>query len=680
MFSEYIHIIGEHLAHHPMIGLVFTFLIAMVESIAVLGTLVPGIVTMTIIGTLIGSGIMPLGATLSVSILGALTGDFLSYWFGLHYRDRIYQMWPFNKYQKLMALGERFFAKHGGKSVVIGRFVGPVRSMVPLIAGLLQMRVLPFFIAAFISATAWSIVYLFPGFFLGALSMELPKATAGKFLAYTLLWIFILWASIWLFQYLIRKSWKYIDAFLGGCWRYLKAHPKMGYPLQFIVNPKNPHDHRQFTLLTLGLLSMLFFFWVVESVYFHGFITELDVPLFNLFQSFRTNSLDHFMVVVSFFGEYKPLAIASALIFALFLYRRAFWIAAHWAGVVGFIYIAIKVLKWLVHAKRPDLYHETDIFSSFPSGHVSLSFALFGFSAVLIASELTNQWRRVPYWIVTALVTLIAISRLYLGQHWLSDVVGSLLLSLSCVLLFTVSYRRRLNHLLSARFFLYLLPTLLLSSCIIYGVMHRINMIKSDRLEFPVKTILKQDWWENNAHLPLYRNNRFGKPIEPLNISWLGQISDIQKILLQKGWVNELKNSEDLKTRVLKNLIKPEEDYKLPWLPTLYHDRSPALVMTRRFNSEWLILELWPSDINIANMPKAPLWIGAIYTLGHHPHKWFDIYRKKPPFQNAIHPLLSDIKGTTESKVTEIPVLKLPKKLKSLIQGEKNFLILKLQS
>lgn len=674
---SYVNIIIEYLNHHPMIGLVFTFFIAMVESIAILGTIIPGMLTMSIIGMLVGSGIMPLGFTLLISILGALTGDFLSYWFGIRYRDHIYQMWPFKKYRKLMELGEKFFAKHGGKSVVIGRFVGPVRSMVPLIAGLLQMRLLPFSFAAIISATAWSIIYMFPGVFLGALSMELPKWKALEFLGYALLWIFLIWAAIWITQYLIRKSWKYVDAFLGVCWLYLKKHPKASSLLQLIVNPKDPHDHRQFTLLFLGLFFICLFAWIAESVYTHGVLTQLDLPIFHLLQSFRDDFLDRLMISVTFLGDHRGLVIASGIIFFVYLYRRAFWAAIHWGGLTAAILLTAKGLKWLIHAKRPELYQEADIFSSFPSNHVSLSFALFGFSAVLIATELTGRWRQIPYLIVTILVCLVAVSRIYLGAHWMSDVLGAFFLSLSYVLLFTVSYRRRLNHLLSARFLIGLLPTTLIMCCLINGIIHKTEVREKHRLEIPVRTVSKREWWENKTELPLYRDNRFEKPIQILNISWLGPIESVRQQLLKKGWVDEHAEAHDLKTLILKNLIKPEEDFKLPILPTLYQGQPPVLVMTRRSGSDWIVLELWQSNIHLKEAQKADLWIGVIYTLPH-PHKWFSLKHEKPHFKDAIQPLLSDIKSTTQSNILKIPAIRLPKRLENMI-FEKDFYIIKIQ-
>src|SRR3989344_4492944 len=108
---------------HPQWGIFFAFIISFAESFPVLGTIIPGSITMTAIGTLMGSSVLPTTPTMITAIVGAFVGDLLGYKLGNHYDTRIRNIWPFKKYGKLLDLGEAFFKKHGGKSVIIGRFV-----------------------------------------------------------------------------------------------------------------------------------------------------------------------------------------------------------------------------------------------------------------------------------------------------------------------------------------------------------------------------------------------------------------------------------------------------------------------------------------------------------------------------------------------------------------------------
>jgi undecaprenyl-diphosphatase len=75
-------------------------------------------------------------------------------------------MWPFRNYLPLVERGEVFFAKHGGKSVFIGRSIPGVKAVVPGIAGMLGMSWARFTIINVISAFCWAAAHILPGMFL----------------------------------------------------------------------------------------------------------------------------------------------------------------------------------------------------------------------------------------------------------------------------------------------------------------------------------------------------------------------------------------------------------------------------------------------------------------------------------------------------------------------------------
>src|SRR5258708_180879 len=132
-----------------------TFIISAAESVAIIGTIVPGSITMTAIGTLAGAGIIPLWMTIFWATLGAILGDSISYWIGHYFKDRLRMMCPFRNNPQILIKGESFVHHYGSMSVFIGRFVGPVRALVPLVAGMLGMKPLQFTIANVTSAIGW---------------------------------------------------------------------------------------------------------------------------------------------------------------------------------------------------------------------------------------------------------------------------------------------------------------------------------------------------------------------------------------------------------------------------------------------------------------------------------------------------------------------------------------------
>ena len=93
---------------------------------------------------------------------GAL-GDALSYWIGLRFKHVVPRLWPFTRHPDWLDRGHAFFKRHGGKSVFLGRFFGPVRAVIPLAAGMMEMPAVNFWIANVASAALWAVVVVTQG-------------------------------------------------------------------------------------------------------------------------------------------------------------------------------------------------------------------------------------------------------------------------------------------------------------------------------------------------------------------------------------------------------------------------------------------------------------------------------------------------------------------------------------
>ena len=142
---------------------VLVFLVSFGESFAFISFFFPGTTIMIAAGTLIPSGMIPLWPLLIGAILGATLGDFISYWIGYRFGPVLENYWPFARHPQLLAKGRAFFEKYGQASVFIGRFFGPVRAVVPLVAGTLRMPVHRFTVANIASALIWAPALLFAG-------------------------------------------------------------------------------------------------------------------------------------------------------------------------------------------------------------------------------------------------------------------------------------------------------------------------------------------------------------------------------------------------------------------------------------------------------------------------------------------------------------------------------------
>ncbi len=169
-------------------------LIAFAESFAIAGVVVPGVLLMTVTAFVAGSGTLDMASTLAAAFVGAVLGDGSSFFLGKYYGQHLLDSRALKKQQRWVVRGELFFERYGAMSIVIGRFIGPIRPIMPLVAGILKMPTGLFLAVNLASALAWAPVYILPGFLLGAsIDIALPPlqlALMGLFIAALLLLLF----------------------------------------------------------------------------------------------------------------------------------------------------------------------------------------------------------------------------------------------------------------------------------------------------------------------------------------------------------------------------------------------------------------------------------------------------------------------------------------------------------
>lgn len=158
----------DWVAQNPNWAGAAVFLVSFSESMAIVGLLIPGVAMMFVAGALIAADALDFWPIFAWAVTGAVAGDGLSFWLGHHFKDRMRQVWPFNRHPEMLAQGEAFFQRYGGKSVAFGRFFGPVRAVIPLVAGMMAMPRSRFFTANILSALLWAPAYLLPGIVVGA--------------------------------------------------------------------------------------------------------------------------------------------------------------------------------------------------------------------------------------------------------------------------------------------------------------------------------------------------------------------------------------------------------------------------------------------------------------------------------------------------------------------------------
>src|SRR4051794_16809791 len=128
------HALLDTISAYPHIALAVIFVTAFLESAAFIGTIIPAGVVMFTGGALIGAGVLDVWLTLGLAFLGAVAGDALSYELGRYHAARIRASRFVARHARAFNRGEQFVERYGGKSVLLARFIAPVRAVVPVIA------------------------------------------------------------------------------------------------------------------------------------------------------------------------------------------------------------------------------------------------------------------------------------------------------------------------------------------------------------------------------------------------------------------------------------------------------------------------------------------------------------------------------------------------------------------
>lgn len=182
------------------------------------------------------------------------------------------------------------------------------------------------------------------------------------------------------------------------------------------------------------------FFGILEDVVTHDPLVDVDVLVYRLLQSTRTPAFDSMMVAITELGDVQVLLPIVGSVLVWFIARRLWLAAGYWLAAIGVAELLTKVLKLVLHRPRPGvLYLGIEEFS-FPSGHATMSVVVYGFLAFLLCRGQDAGLRKRVTLIAATLVMLIAFSRLYLGAHWLSDVLGGMAFGTAWIALLAMAY------------------------------------------------------------------------------------------------------------------------------------------------------------------------------------------------------------------------------------------------
>ncbi|CEK10678.1 VTT domain-containing protein [Legionella hackeliae] len=670
-FSEYIQPLTIWLYAHPHWALLITFLISFAESLAIIGSIIPGSVTMTAIGILAGSGVMRIDLTLLAATLGAIAGDSASYLLGYTFSDRLVNFWPFSRYPNWLRLGKEYFSRHGGKSVLIGRFVGPLRSIIPVIAGMMGMSQWRFFIANTLSAIGWAILYVFPGILIGAASSELSHESATRLF----LLVLLLLAGIWLLS--VGLKWLFIRlnhllrVSLHGLWSWSRNHPHLARLFKLLTPADELDYYPTASLVVLFSLGTLFFCILTGLVIHEVLIVDINQSIYLFLQSLRTHAFDAFFIIVSQIINPFTLSILVLVVSVIAIYFRDWRSLIYWLSLGISCTIILLILHGLIANLRPQGLLEVKDSYSYPL--IELTFATAFFSAFMFfintyGRTLINRFVKIT---LSVGLFLSGFAALYLGDNWITDILGAYLCGFSLCLLHWLFYRRYKSNIACTTYGpLKILLLLVVVAGVSAGYNYR-QMIRDHQPYLAQYVFTDELWWEQSKPiLPVYRTNRIGNYVSVFNIQYVGSLANLEHALTNFGWK---KVNDSLFNSLLTRISGQASAQDLPLMAQLYLNRRPVLMMIYqpKDGNPVQILRVWRSNYHLQHF-RQPIWLGSV-----HPRKLLkphELNKSIPKQGNRPASLFYISSALPEFLQRQTP---LPIQLKLPVQVEPNLLLIK---
>jgi undecaprenyl-diphosphatase len=426
--------LGDYILHlRGWVALAVIFGVPALESSAFLGFFFPGEIAVLLGGVLAYQHRVSLPAAMAAAIAGAIIGDSVGYEVGRHFGRALLDGTVGRVIKgKHIDRAERYLAEKGGKAVFLGRFTAALRVMIPGMAGMAGMEYRTFALYNVSGGTIWAAALVLLGY-AGGSSYRRVETVAKKASLLLLLLIVVVGAIVWGARKAAHNQ-ERIRAFADRQLnrpRVAKLRSRYRRQLDFLSRRVRPEGALGLSL-TASLLVLGLAGWALgtltQDVLTRASINPVDRPALDFLVGHREGWLTGINKIVTLFGN-SAVIIPLVLVVGLAWWgRRRRWrplalLAGAYVGAEGLF----QLVKLLVGRPRPPsaaaIGHFTG--SAFPSGHATLAAAVYGVLAALVAVSTTSWPRKVAAWAGAVLMALlVGVSRLYLGAHWLTDVLA----------------------------------------------------------------------------------------------------------------------------------------------------------------------------------------------------------------------------------------------------------------
>jgi undecaprenyl-diphosphatase len=421
----------------PWLVLSLVFLFPALEASAFLGFIFPGEIAVILGGVVASQGRVPLAAVIAAAVLGAIIGDSVGYAIGRRWgRSLLHGTLghvPIFKREldKHLDTAQAYVRRRKGSAVFFGRFTAALRVLVPGLAGMSDVRYPTFAAYNVAGGVLWGTGFAVLGYVAGA-SYKRVERIAGR-VGLLLLVLVVLGLGV---SRLLRRRRSHSDGLRAFGEHVADQRPfawiRRRFPRQVAwlsarLDPSAPRGFALTFVLAIGAVAAWIFGGLTQDVVFHDDTALLDPRVLRWVVDHRSTWLTAMMRTSTWLGSTVVIVPLLILVGGYYLVRRRDRrsVAKLAAALVGAI-VLYDIAKAAVGRARPPstiwIGHYSG--SSFPSGHATQTVAFYGMLALMLGADRSVR-TKVILWSGAGLVALlVGASRIYLGAHWLSDVLG----------------------------------------------------------------------------------------------------------------------------------------------------------------------------------------------------------------------------------------------------------------
>ena len=427
-------------------------LLAFLETGAFVGLVAPGETAVLIGGVIAGQGEIDPIVLIAVVWAAAVAGDLTSYALGRRLgRGFLERHGP-----RLRITAERldqvegFFERHGGPTILAGRFVGLVRALAPFIAGASRMPLRQFLAYDVLAAGAWSTVFVVLGYLFWR-SLDRIETYVGRGTAALTAVLVLLAAAVfayrlahdralrrrtraWMHAQAERPALRPLAAVLRPLFHrvLVPLGQRVAGPARFVADRLTPGELglELTTLLSVAAGGAFAFLLMATQVDDHSFLPG-DTMAFDVVEPVRTGWIDDGITLLTDVGSFPAAALAVV--------ATAVWAARHarveeaLALPLGMVLtlLATQASKAEIGRPRPAEPVAATAGLSYPSGHAAYAVAFVACAVVLVRAGHATALRFASVTVALAVAAGVGATRIYLRAHYLSDVLGGLALGLA---------------------------------------------------------------------------------------------------------------------------------------------------------------------------------------------------------------------------------------------------------